>query len=73
MDPQQSSFAQLTDEHPIYLELKSLINDGRSHATSVLSSPSVPSDERHFYCGVLHNIQELDYALEERRKAPDGK
>ena len=69
----KSSFIQLTDEHPIYLELKTLLDDGRLHAISALSSPTLPSEERHFYSGVLHNVQELDYALEERRKAPSDK
>ena len=62
-----SSFKQLTDEHPVYKELKQLIDDGRIHASQALCNPSLSSDERHFYSGVLHNVTELDFAIEERR------
>ena len=62
-----SSFIQLTDEHPVYKELKGLLADGQLHATEALSNPTLNSDQRHFYSGVLHNVRELERALEERR------
>lgn len=63
----KSSFIQLTDDHPVYKELKGLLDDGQLHAVEALSRPTLSSEERHFYSGVLHNVRELDLALEERR------
>ena len=68
-----SSFSQLTDDHPVYKELKQLIEDGRTHASQALCNPGLSSDERHFYSGVLHNVTELDFAIEERRALKEEK
>jgi hypothetical protein len=63
----ESAFKQLTDDNPVYKELKKLFVDGKLHATETLANPTLSSEERHFYSGVLHNLIELDYAVEERR------
>tara|TARA_Y100000588_G_scaffold223141_1_gene237061 strand:- start:4310 stop:4528 length:219 start_codon:yes stop_codon:yes gene_type:complete len=62
-----TSFTQLTDDHPVYKELKGLLEDGKNHCTQALCNPGLSSDERHFYSGALHNVTEIDLALEERR------
>lgn len=70
---ENSAFKQLSDENPIYIELKKLLDDGKLHATESLATPGMSSEDRHFYSGVLHNLVELDYALEQRRNLDPAK
>ena len=50
-----------------------MLDDGKEHATGLLSNPSLSAEERHFYAGALHNIVELTHAIEEARQSPEPK
>ena len=70
---EESALTTLTDKHPVYLELRRMLDDGKEHAIGLLSNPSLSAEERHFYSGSLHNITELSHAIEEARQTSEPK
>ena len=78
MDPQEKlierrrkradTFSTLSDNHPLWLELKTMFGAGERAAIDALATPGMDPHQRAFYSGILSHINELRSAIEDLRK-----
>ena len=63
-----ATVSTLSDTHPLWVELKTILGEGERAAIDALANPGMDSGQRAFYSGILSHINELRSAIEELRK-----